>query len=146
MNKRILSAGLAALLSLSACATDADGTLDDAVAGAVEGAESITDTTLTSGAADAIAKLQTSLGVLTTQMEASAVAPQLDVAWAELRARVTDAAVAAQMGSDIDTGDLEVAVDSFESRMGEIDAEPALRDAWAEFRAMLAEFVAEFSA
>ena len=148
-NRRMLSTALAAVLTLSACVTEADGGdrgTDDVVAGAVEGAESITGTTLSSGAAEVIAKVQTSLDVLTAQMDASAVAPELEVAWAELRARVTDAAVAAQLDSAIDPGDLEAAIDSFESRIGEVDAEAALRDAWADFRSDLAEFVAEFSA
>jgi uncharacterized lipoprotein YajG len=69
--KEVLAAGLAALLLLAACSAQpgsVDSVIDDAAAAGIEQAEDVTGTTLGSDSAEAIAKLQTSLDVVSAEM------------------------------------------------------------------------------
>jgi len=144
--KKMITTTLVAALMLTACAdgSTVDESIDDATAAGVDAAVEVTDTTLSDNSAEAVAKLQTSLNVLTAQFDQSAVAPELETAWAELQARVADATIAAGLDSDFDTSELESAVESFDERLDAVDTEPVLEDAWTEFRSALDTFIDSF--
>lgn len=134
-------AGIAAIMLVAACsggtdAGDIDSTIDDAVAGAVDEAEAATDTTLTSANADAVAKLQTSMDLVTAQIEESGLDADLAVAWTEIQARVSDAIA----GADFDPAALRSMLDALEAQV-DIDANPEFEAAWTEFRTDVEAFV-----
>jgi hypothetical protein len=145
--KKMITTTLLAALMLTACAgdgADVDESIDDATAAGVDAAVEATDTTLSDDSAEAVAKLQTSLNVLTAQFDESAVAPEIETAWAEIQARVTDAAIAVQLDPDFDTSELESAVESFDEQLDTVDTDPVLEDAWIEFRSALDAFIDSF--
>lgn len=145
---RLLAASFASVLVVGACAaaddTDVGGAVDDAAETAIEGAETVTETTMGSGAAEATAKLQTTLDVMTSELETAEADPDLAVAWAEIQARVADAIVAIQSDPDFDMSDLESTLDSFESELAAVDPDIEVESAWAEFRLALDSFLDQF--
>ena len=135
-------AGLAAVMLVGACSTgtdagDVDSGIDDATETAVDQAEEATGTTLTSENADAVAKLQTSMDIVSAEIQDSDLGPDLAVAWTEIQARVTDAVEA---NADFDASELNSLMDTLESQVA-LDANPEFESAWAEFRAEFDEFV-----
>ena len=134
---------LAVAVGMAACSgadtAEVDDTIDDATAAAVDTAEAATDTTLNESSADAVAKLQTTLDVLTAELDDAELDPAVVAAWSEVQVRVTDAVVAAESESEFDSADLEDSLDSFEDTLEETAASPELWSAWDEFRAALAD-------
>ncbi|MEX1003834.1 MAG: hypothetical protein WD990_09880 [Acidimicrobiia bacterium] len=134
------AAGLAAMMLVAACSgtdtEDIDTAVDDATATAVDQAEQATDTTLSSENADAVAKLQTSMDVVSAQLQDADLGADLAVAWTEIQARVIDAANTA----DFDASELESLMDTLESQVA-LDANPEFESAWADFRAEFDAFV-----
>ena len=135
-------AGLAAVMLVGACsgtdAGDVDTAIDDATETAVDQAESATDTTLTAENAEAVAKLQTAMDAVSTQIENADLGADLAVAWTEIQARVTDAV---ESNANFDASELSGLMDTLETQV-ELDANPDFESAWAEFRAEFDEFVA----
>ena len=137
---RKMFAGLAAVMLIAACsgtdAGDVDSAIDDATETAVDQAEEATGTTLTSENADSVAKLQTSMDLVTDQIQEADLGPELAVAWTEIQARVTDALDDA----DFDASELSALMDTLESQVA-LDDNPEFGSAWAEFRADFDDFV-----
>jgi ABC-type glycerol-3-phosphate transport system substrate-binding protein len=135
-------AGLAAVMLVGACsgtdAGDIDSAIDDATATAVDQAEEATNTTLTAENAEAIAKLQTSMDVVSAEFQDADLGADLAVAWTEIQARITDAV---QTNASFDASELRAMIDTIESQVA-LDANPEFASAWAEFRAEFDEFVA----
>lgn len=136
-----ISAGIAAVALLASCSagTDAgeiDSTVDDAITEAVDQAEAASDTTLPSANADAVAKLQTSMDVVTAEIEDSDLEADLSVAWTEIQARISDLPT----GADFDPTALRSMLDALEGQV-DIDANPEFEAAWTEFRADFEAFL-----
>lgn len=134
--------GLAAVMLVGACSSgtdtaDIDSTIDDATAAAVDEAEAATDTTLTPENADAVAKMQTSMDLVSEEIQDADVDPDLAVAWTEIQARVTDAV---QANADVDGSSLISMMDALESQLS-LEANPEFESAWADFRAEFEAFV-----
>lgn len=138
--KRML-AGLAAVMLVGACsgtdAGDVDSAIDDATESAVDQAEEATGTTLTSENADSVAKLQTSMDIVSSEIQDADLGPELAVAWTEIQARVIDAV---DTNANFDASELSALMDTLESQVA-LDANPEFESAWAEFRAEFDEFV-----
>ena len=130
-------AALAAVLVVGACSgTDTvDEAVDDATATVVSQAEDATGTTLSADNADAVAKLQTSMDLVSTEIEEADLGPELAVAWTEIQARVTDALD----GANFDASELSALMDTLESQVT-LDDNPEFESAWAEFRAEFETF------
>lgn len=129
-----ISAGIAAVFLMASCSAgsdtgDIDDAVDDAIVGAVDEAEAATNTTLTAEAADAVAKLQTSMDLVTTQIDESDLEADLSVAWTEIQARISDV----MAGADFDPSALRSMLDTVETQV-DLDANPEFESAWAEFR------------
>lgn len=140
--KKTLS-GLAAVVLVGACSSgtdagDLDSAIDDATATAVDQAEEVAGTTLTAENEDAVAKLQTSMDVVSAEIQDADLGADLAVAWTEIQARITDAV---QANADFDASELEAMIDALESQVA-VDASPEFERAWAGFRAEFDEFVA----
>ena len=134
--------GLAAVMLVGACSSgtdagDIDSTIDDATAAAVDQAESATDTTLSSENAEAVAKMQTTMDLVSEEIQAADVDADIAVAWTEIEARVTDAI---ETDVDVDASALRSMMDALESQVS-LDAHPELESAWADFRAEFDAFV-----
>lgn len=143
---RTLALIMALATGLTGCSAadtaQVDDTIDDATVAAVETAEAVTDTTLTESSAEAIAKVQTTLDVLTAELDGVELDPSVEAAWSEVQVRVTDAVVSAQSEADFDESALGDSLDTFEERLEEAVPSPELWSAWNEFRAALTDFVA----
>lgn len=137
---------LALAAGLTACSAadtaHVDETIDDATAAGVETAEAATGTTLTESSAESIAKVQTTLDVLTAELDGAEVGQSVEAAWSEVQVRVTDAVVSAQSEAEFDESALGDSLDTFEERLEEAVPSPELWSAWNEFRAAVTDFVA----
>lgn len=144
---RMLALTLVLAAGVTACSgTDTvDDTIDDATAAAVETAEEATDTTLAEDSAEAVAKLQTSLDVLTAELDDAELDPAVETAWSEIQVRVTDAIVAAQAETEFDDSVLEDSLDSFEEQLDAAEPAEELESAWDEFRSALSSLIASLS-
>lgn len=136
-----INAGIAAVFLVASCsagtdAGDIDSTIDDAVAGAVDEAEAATDTTLTPANADAVAKLQTSMDLVSAQIEESDLEADLSMAWTEIQARISDVSA----GADLDPSALRTMLDAVETQV-DLEANPEFEAAWTEFRADFEAFL-----
>ncbi|MDX1447506.1 MAG: hypothetical protein R3246_00450 [Acidimicrobiia bacterium] len=144
--KQVLALIMVLATGLSACSpADADGiddTIDDATAAAIETAESATDTTLSEDSAESLAKLQTTLDVLTAQLAGVELDPSMEAAWSEIQVRVTDAVVSARLDMEFDQSTLVDSLDAFEDALEQTSPSPDLWSAWNEFRDAWTMFVA----
>lgn len=134
-----ISACIAAVTLLASCSAgtdEIDSNVDDAIGGAVDQAEAVSDTTLTSANAEAVAKLQTSMDVVTAEIEDSDLEADLSVAWTEIQARISDISV----GADFDPTALRSMLDALETQV-DTDANPDFEAAWNEFRADFEAFL-----
>jgi hypothetical protein len=143
--RHLLTALLGSLLLLASCSTETDVggiTLDDAAATAIDQAEDATGTTLGPERSEAIAKLQTSMDVVTAQLETGDFGQDLIVTWAEIQTRVSDAVVSVQADPDFNAAALESILDAFGAQLAAFGSQPELEGAWTEFRAAFDEFIA----
>ena len=142
--KEVLAAGLAALLLLAACSAQpgsVDSVIDDAAAAGIEQAEDVTGTTLGSDSAEAIAKLQTSLDVVSAEMAEADLPDDLTVVWDEIQVRVNEAVVSIQGDPNFDPTSIDLMLDTFQVQLETMDMASDFESAWVEFRADFEAFV-----
>ncbi len=144
---RIVAVSLAAALGLTGCSTGTGDVGDGAVTGTdpVATTEGAAGATLPEDYAEAVAKLQTTIDVVTTQLDRAEVPQAALVAWAEVEARVSDAVAQVQSDPGFDMTALGAALDSFEAVLVDIDAGSEVDIAWTEFRAAVDDFVRSFA-
>jgi len=136
----------ASLLVLSACTaaadtTDLEDSLDEATESAIVQAEDATDTTLGNESAEAVAKLQTSMDIVTGQLQEIDLGEDATVAWAEIQARVSDVVASVQADPDFDRSAIDSILDAFEAQIAASEPASEFEAAWAEFRADFEAFL-----
>lgn len=146
---RLLAGTLAAVVVLAACSsgdtTGVESTVDDATATVASQAEETTGTTMSEETDEAVAKLQTSLDVVTSELESAQLDADLMAAWDEIQVRATSAIASAEASGSLDTQGIETTLDEFESTLTTQNVEPTVIDAWTEFRLSFESFLSQFA-
>jgi len=123
---RLIVLALAAALAVGAC-SDTPDSVEDAVS-SLPDSEDVTAVA---------AEVQTELNELTTAIENSEVAGDLQVAWSEVRTEITSAISSATAGDSLDTESIEAELDEFQSELEAMGDEVGdeVMSAWTELRA-----------
>ena len=143
--KKTLALALAGSMALAACSsatTDGvEGAIDDATGTIAEGAEDVTGTTMSAETSEAVAKLQTSVDVVTEELGEADASADVMTAWNEMTARVSTAIVAAETDTPFDASAVEDTLNRFESTIEQSDVADSLGTAWEDFRTSLQLFL-----
>ncbi len=140
-NRSVLILALTGLLFLAACgetdltATTADaGTVTTGDPAGDDGSDEIAST---------VAEVQAEINELTTEVQNSAAAAELEAAWNTLQADLVAAVAAIGDDGTIDGSAVQEKVDAFQTKLDSLgdDVEPALMDAWETLRHRLQDLM-----
>lgn len=134
MGKRsVLSLALTGLLLLAACGdTSLTATTDS---GTVTTGD-LTGDDVSADVASTVAEVQAEVNELTTEIQSSAAAAELEGTWNTLQAELLAAVAAISEDGTIDGSAVQEEVDAFQTQLESLgdEVEPALTDAWETLR------------
>lgn len=132
--RSVLALALAGLLFLAACG-ETDLTETTADPGSVTTADSAGED-VADDIATTVAEVQAEVNELTTEVQNSAAAAELEETWNALQADLLAAVAAIGDDGTIDGSAVQEQVDAFQTQLDSLgdDVEPALMDAWETLR------------